>query len=491
MPEEAARLPYDHAAERAVLGAVLLDRRQLDAVRQVVAAADFYDSRHRRVFEAVCSLDDDQEPIDLVTLRARLDRDGSLEAAGGVGFLAELFDGLALSTNAAEYAGIVGGHALARKLHRYGSRITQEVGKQEPRTLLEEAEKSLFAIAEGFQTGAPVPIGEAAAPIAEEAQKQRDTFPGIRTGLPVLDDLMGGLRPSDLILLGARPGEGKTSLALNISLAAALHGHQVLVFSLEMPVRQIAIRLLFSHAQVDARPLSQPGMLSAEDRRKIRNANEVFRALPIRVDDSTVTPVELRSKARQLRRDPGLDLIVVDYLQLMHAGQSGDRRFENRNLEIAEISRSLKLLAKELDVPVLALSQLSRAPEQRDATAPRLSDLRESGALEQDADIVLFIHRERRPAPRDSGGGDGPPMEPGPPVRRVMVAKNRNGPTGVVRLAWLDRFTRFLPIEDPAAAGGAEGAPTEGDALQPSSDYPVEAPPEADFPPHPADDPGF
>ena len=476
MADEPLALPHDLAAERAVLGAVLLDRRQLDRVLQVLSAEDFFDARHRKVFEAVCHLDRENESVDAITVRSRLDRSGSLAAAGGAGYLAELYDALALSTNAAEYAGIVRGHALSRQLYRYGAAITREVAGREPRALLEDAERELFRIAERSQSAAPVPIGEATDPVAAEADRLREDFGGIRSGLDPLDALMGGLRRSDLILLGARPGEGKTSLALNITLAAALQGKRVLVFSLEMPVKQIAIRLLFSHARVDARQLSLPGMLSQSDRQRIQNANRQVREMPIRVDDSTVTPIEIRSKSRQQRRDPGLDLIVVDYLQLMHADDDGRRRFENRNLEIADISRSLKLLAKELEVPVLALSQLSRAPEQRDFTEPRLSDLRESGALEQDADIVLFIHRERRKAAR--GEGEDAPAAPPQEVRRVLVAKNRNGPTGVVRLAWLDRFTRFEAIDESAFSGDA-GGPGE---------YPPE---EVGMPPDPDGDPGF
>lgn len=480
MPDQTAPLPHDRAAELAVLGAVLLDPRQLDSVRQVLAPTDFYDARHRWIFDAVCSLDTDNEPVDVVTLRSRLDRDGRLETVGGPAFLAELFDGLALSTNAGDYARLVRGHSLARRLHRYGSRIAADAPRREPAALLEDAERTLFSIAEGLQTNAPVPVGETTDALAQEAQEYREALPGIETGLPELDRLMGGLRPSDLVLLGARPGEGKTSLALNVTLDAALRGARVLVFSLEMSLRQIGIRLLFSHARVDARPLAERGIYSADDRKKIRNANESLRRLPIRVDDSPVTPVELRSKARQLRRDPGLDLIVVDYLQLMRAGDDGRRRFENRNLEIADISRSLKLLAKELDVPVLALSQLSRAPEQRDAAAPRLSDLRESGSLEQDADIVLFLHRERRPAPR--ANENGAPAEPGPPTRRVTVAKNRNGPTGSIQLAWLDRFTRFASIAEldstPTPDGRDDWEDDEASEAAPDNHTPPGGPPD-------------
>ena len=469
MPDETGRLPHDPAAERAVLAAVLVDRRQLDGVREILKAKDFLDVRHQRIFEAFCALDDapEQRDIDLITVRAELEQAGRLAAAGGGAYLSELFDGVARSSNAAGYARLVRECSLSRQLHRFGSRLASDAIRNAPGEILASAEKDLFAIAEGsFATG-PVRITEELGRIAEESGERREGFAGIRTGLQDLDELMGGLRKSDLVLVGARPGEGKTSLALNIALAAGHARKSVLIFSLEMPLRQIAIRLLFSQAMVDARQLSRPGMLSEKDRNLVRNTLPVLARMPLHVDDSDVTPVELRTKARQLHREQGLDLIVVDYLQLMRGGEPGGRRFENRNLEIAEISRSLKLLAKELDVPVLALSQLSRAPEQRsgDFTAPRLSDLRESGALEQDADIVLLIHRERQKKVLEAAGGA--PPERVPPVRRIIVAKNRNGPTGSVRLAWLDRYTRFETLADEAAARDAEipGYPDPGEDL--------------------------
>ncbi len=451
MPDGAVRLPQDAAAERAVLAAVLVDRRQLDAVREILKSKDFHDGRHQRIFEVFCLLDDAPEvrKIDLLTVRAELDRTGRLEAAGGGGYLSELVEGVARSSNAADYARLVREHSLSRELHQLGSRIASEAIRNRPQEILAAAEQDLFAIAEGSFASGPVRLTEDLGRLAEESSRKREGFSGIRTGFQDLDDLMGGLRKSDLILVGARPGEGKTSLALNIALTAGHAGKRVLIFSLEMPLRQIAARLLFSQARVDARQLSRPGMLSERDRRLIQATLPVVARMPIYVDDSNVTPVELRSKARQLSREHGLDLIVIDYLQLMRGSEPGTRRFENRNLEIAEISRSFKLLAKELDVPVLALSQLSRAPEQRTgtSTAPRLSDLRESGALEQDADIVIFIHREWQKKKEGADDVDAP----SPPVRRVIVAKNRNGPVGNIKLAWLDRYTRFENLAEEAA----------------------------------------
>ena len=454
MPDETVRLPHDLAAERAVLAAVLVDRSQLDSVREVLKTRDFLDVRHQRIFDAFCELDDAPElrKIDLLTVRAELERTGKLDAAGGAGYLGELSDGVARSSNAADYARVVRERALSRELHRFGNRVASDAVQNSPREILSAAQEDLYAIAEGTFTSGPVRLTEDLSRLAEESARHREGFSGIRTGFDDLDNVMGGLRESDLILVGARPGEGKTSLALNIALTAGRAGKRVLIFSLEMPRRQIATRLLFSHAEVDTWQLSRPGMLNERDRRLIQNTLPVVARMPIYVDDSNVTPVELRSKARQVKREHGLDLVVIDYLQLMRASEPGSRRFENRNLEIAEISRSFKLLAKELEVPILALSQLSRAPEQRAGalTEPRLSDLRESGALEQDADIVIFIHRELKKKQNGAAGAEAP----SPPVRRVIVAKNRNGPVGDVRLAWLDRYTKFKNI-GPDEAGGA------------------------------------
>ena len=454
VPDENTGLPQDPAAERAVLAAVLVDRRQLDAVREILKPQDFLDARHQRIFEAFCLLDDALEArkIDLLTVRAELERSGKLASAGGGAYLSELFDGVARSSNATDYARLVRERSLSRALHHFGSRLASDAIRNSPHEILEEAEKGLFAIAEGSFTSGPVPLDEDLKRLGRESSQNREGFSGIRTGFQRLDDLTGGLKKSDLIIVGARPGEGKTSLALNIALAAGHKGKRVLVFSLEMPRRQIAARLLFSQARVNVRQLSRPGMLSESDRRLIQKTLPIVSKMPIYVDDSNVTPIELRSKARQLSRDPGLDLIIVDYLQLMRGAEPGSRRFENRNLEIAEISRSLKLLAKELKVPILALSQLSRAPEQRTgaSTAPRLSDLRESGALEQDADIVIFIHRrwEKKKDDEIDAGSGGVRT---PPVRWVIVAKNRNGPVGNVKLAWLDKYTRFEDLADEDA----------------------------------------
>ncbi len=455
------------AAERAVLAAVLVDPRQLDSVLQRLRSngADFLDERNRRVFRAICALDADGPgtAIDLVTVGAHLEQTGQLEAIGGEPYLVDITAGVPISSNAAGYAEVVREHAIRRRLLHFAAKVGEEARKRPPAAVLETAETELFAIAEGSHASPPVTIAEEVRALEQAAGEERREMGGISTGFRELDEITGGLRKSDLVLVGARPGEGKTSLALNMALSAGLAGRRVLIFSLEMPLRQIAVRLLFSEAQVDAKQLQQRGRMRDDDVHKVRAAARRVRNMKVFVDDSNVTPVELRSKSRQLgREEGGLDLIVVDYLQLMSGAEPGTRRFENRTLEIASISRALKLLARELDTPVLALSQLNRAKDQAGQFAPpQLSHLRESGALEQDADVVLLLHRpagrragrpEDESADADSASGEAP----GPPTRQVIVAKNRNGPTGVVELAWLDKFTLFAPIDRRDADSGPD-----------------------------------
>ncbi len=466
------QLPHDEAAERAVLASVLVDAAQLDAVRRILDADDFFDKRHGQIFRAICQLDDKADgAIDVVTLSAHL-RGDALQAVGGHAFLADLFEGTARSTNAAGYARVVKERALSRSLYRLSQRLEKESLEEIPISVLEDTQRELLTLAGASLEGAPVPIGEVVSQVFEEAKGERSAFPGIRTHLHDLDALMGGLRKSDLILVGARPGEGKTSLALNIALAAAGDGSTVLFFSLEMPLRQIVTRLLFSRARVDAGPLQRPGRMSDGDIQRLRDALPHVTRMKIHVDDSNVTVVDIRARARQMKREQqGVDLVIVDYLQLMQATRAGERRFDNRALEIGEISRSLKLLAKDLDVPVLALSQLNRAPEQRDFARPQLADLRESGSLEQDADIVLLIHNPHRPR-RASKAAPEEHAEPAPPTRRIIVAKNRNGRTGEVELAWLGQFTLFDNIEAAGDDFGPDDFPSDPGANGSDPGYP-------------------
>ncbi len=454
------------AAERAVLAAVLVDPRQLDAVlERIRTASDFFDERNQRIFRAICKLDDEGHgaSIDLLTVSARLEQAGELEKVGGNDYLAALTAGVPQASNAGGYAEVVRENAVRRRLLGFAAKVSEGARKRPASEVLAAAEAELFAIAEGSHTSAPQPIAEMVSEIEAESRRERKEIDGHSTGFRPLDELMGGLRREDLVLVGARPGEGKSSLALNMTLACGKAGKKVLFFSLEMPGKQIGIRLAYSLAEVDAKQLQRKGKLKNDDIEKVSRALAEIRRMKIFVDDSNVTPVELRSKSRQFRREhEGLDLIVVDYLQLMSGTESG--RFENRTLEIASISRGLKLLARELNVPILALSQLNRAKDQAGEFAPpRLSHLRESGALEQDADIVLLLHRPRqgRGGQKEDAPEAGPGEDMGPPIRQVIVAKNRNGPTGIVELAWLDRYTKFkVPDEDygvgPDSVAGLE-----------------------------------
>ncbi len=451
-PAEGGAAPAPEV-ERAVLAAVLVDPLQLDSVLQHVAESgvDFLDERHKRVFQAICGLDRDGEgkSIDLVTVADRLQQTGNLEAIGGSQFLLDLTAGVSVSTNAEGYARAVRQHSQRRKLAGFAAKVSEAAKKAPPAETLEMAEKELFSIAEGAHDAPPVLIESEVARLSDEADRERKAA-GVSTGFRELDDLTVRLKKSDLILVGGRPGEGKTSLGLNIALNAALDGHTVLIFSLEMPLRQIVVRLLFSEAEVDTKHLQKSGRLGGEQIRKVRAAAKRIRKAPVFVDDSNVTPVELRSKARQLSRERnGLDLIVVDYLQLMSGAEPGRGRFESRTLEIAAISRGLKLLARELDCPILALSQLNRAKEQGSEFAPpRLSHLRESGALEQDADIVLLLHRPRQKKAASDEAEDEDRRD-ARQIRQVIVAKNRNGRTGTAELAWMAEYTRFAS-RDPS-----------------------------------------
>jgi replicative DNA helicase len=431
----------DVAAERAVLGAVLMDNQVLANVQENIIASDFSHQAHTDIFTAMVALDAKSEKIDGLTLAEQLRVMGKLAAVGGPGYLAQLDQTVPFSQNAVEYAKIIKNQSMRRALAQAGREIqelaTQEVG--DVAELLDEAERRVFVIAEKRRTGDLRPMAELmdeALSLLDKMKKNASGITGTATGFVDLDNQLTGLHGGELIILAARPGIGKTSLAMNIGLhVAAKEGRAVAVFSLEMPSVQLLTRLLATHAKVDMRKL-RGGRLSPSDEERISEAaNELFR-LPFYVDDSGgLSSFDLRAKARRLKqKEPTLGLIIVDYLQLMH--QKG--KVESRQLEVSEISRALKQLAKELDVPIVALSQLNRKVEERKGGKPMLSDLRESGAIEQDADVVMFIHRED-----DSEEG-----APEPQVRTVIpveiiIAKQRNGPVGSIDMVFLAEFTRF------------------------------------------------
>jgi replicative DNA helicase len=441
---EGRRVLEDLAAERAVLGAVLADNTLIASVAEVVHADDFSSPQHTAIFTAMLKLDSTQRQVDHLTLAEELKLMGQLAAVGGPAYLMALDQGVPFASNAVQYARIVKDQALRRRLANVGREImemaSQETGDVE--VVLDESERRLFLLAEKRREGDLRPVSELMEQTLDLLDKMKASSSGVTglsTGYVDLDMQLTGLHPGELIILAARPGVGKTSLAMNIAMHAALKEDKAVgIFSLEMPADQLLMRLLASSARVDMKKL-RGGRLTPHDEEKFQEmAGQLYNA-PIYIDDSGgLSPFDLRAKARRLKqKDPRLSLLVIDYLQLMH--QKG--KVESRQLEVSEISRSLKQLAKELEVPVIALSQLNRKVEERKGGKPMLSDLRESGSIEQDADVVMFIHKEDQ----DEGAPDGEAAARSSTVIPVelIVAKQRNGPVGSIDLVFLSEFTRF------------------------------------------------
>jgi replicative DNA helicase len=442
---EGRRIHEDLAAERAVLGAVLADNTLIASVAEVVHSDDFSSPAHAAIFAAMLKLDSTQRQVDHLTLSEELKLLGHLATVGGPAYLMALDQGVPLAHNAVQYAKIVKDQALRRRLASVGREIvemaSQETGDVE--VILDESERRLFALAENRREGdlrAVSDLMEQTLDLLDKMKASASGVTGLSTGFVDLDMQLTGLHAGELLILAARPGIGKTSLAMNIAMHAALKEDKaVAIFSLEMPADQLLMRLLASSARVDMKKL-RGGRLTPHDEEKFQEMAGALYNAPIYIDDSGgLSPFDLRAKARRLKqKDPRLSLIVIDYLQLMH--QKG--KVESRQLEVSEISRSLKQLAKELEVPVVALSQLNRKVEERKGGKPMLSDLRESGSIEQDADVVMFIHREDQDEGAEGGGGGGERSNTVIPVE-LIVAKQRNGPVGSVDLVFLSEFTRF------------------------------------------------
>jgi replicative DNA helicase len=429
--------PHSIEAEESVLGALLLSADAANIALEKLHAEDFYRPSHQQIFEAVQGLFDANEPIDAVTVSEALRRDGSLERMGGIDYLAGLIDSVPTTSNIEYYAGIVEEHALRRRLMRVGGTIGSIAGEmQEPiADVLDRSEQEVFLVSErriGTGLASIDPLLGPAIEKAEELQRVGSEVTGIPTGYRDLDRKLAGLHPTNLIIIAARPSMGKSALALNIAQNVALRDIPVAIFTMEMSREEVVSRMLCSAGRIDLQRLNT-GNLTESDFTKLSNAASLLYKKPIYVDDSPgLTVTEIRAKSRRLKRRPGLGLVVVDYLQLMH-GSGG----ENRQQEIALISRSLKNLARELEVPVIALSQLNRALEQREDKRPRLGDLRESGALEQDADVVMFIYRdEYYNADKIESKG----------VAEVVIAKHRQGAVGKVPMTFLPEFTLFADM---------------------------------------------
>ena len=433
-------LPHNLEAERSVLGAILVHNDAFNTAAQVIDGRDFYRDAHRRIFDRMVALSERGEAIDFITLKEELSRGGDLEEVGGPAYVASLVDGVPRATNVEYYARIVKEKATLRNLIYAANKILTNAyeADQESDLILDEAESSIFAVADDRLKAGFVPMRELvneSFPKIEQLFEHKRLVTGVPTGFVDLDEMTRGLQPGDLVIIAARPSMGKTSLVLNIAQHVAVQSeHTVGFFSLEMSKESLFIRLLTSEAQIDSHRLMS-GHIADRDYSRISHALEKLSSMRLFIDDTAnISVLEMRAKSRRLQAEHGLSLIVVDYIQLM----SARGRYENRTLELASISRSLKGLAKELNAPIVVLSQLSRAPESRSDHRPQLSDLRESGALEQDADVVILIYRD------DAYNRD--PNNPDAGTAELILAKQRNGPTGIVRLAFLREQTRFANL---------------------------------------------
>ena len=429
--------PQSIEAEESLLSGILIDNNTLIDVIDIISPEDFYRSAHQKIFSGIVELFSKNEPVDLVTLTNALKERGHLEEIGGATYLATLVDTVPLAVNAKHYAKIVHDKASLRSLIEKANKIAKECFEDRGNVdeIIDFAESSIFEISKDKHKQSFFLISEiidSNIETLEERQGNKTLVTGVPTGFTRLDNLTSGLQKSELIILAARPSMGKTALALNIARNAAVDANvPVAIFSLEMSKEQLSMRMLCSEARIDSSRL-RGGFFSMEDWRKLTDAAGVLSDASIFIDDSPdISAMGIRAKARRLKMEKDIGLVIIDYLQLMKGRMSAERR----DLEISEISRSLKALAKELDVPVMALSQLNRMLEQRNDKQPRLSDLRESGALEQDADVVAFIYRDEIYNSDENNPKKG--------TANILIRKNRNGPTGEATLTFLDSYTRF------------------------------------------------
>jgi len=437
---EALKLPpYSIEAEQSVLGGLMIDNSSWDEVADGVTEEDFYRKEHRLIFRAIATLAEENNPSDAVTLSEWLDKHNELENAGGLSYLGSLAKNTPTAANIKAYANIVRERSILRQLVRVGTDIANSAYNPDGRDsaqLLERAEQKVFEIAEQGAKGRKGYTGikqllTRAVDRIDFLFRQDSHITGVPTGFTDFDEMTAGLQPSDLVIVAGRPSMGKTTFAMNVAENAAIkHKIPVAVFSMEMPGEQLAMRMMSSLGHIDQHKL-RTGKLADSDWPRITSAVGILSEAPLYVDDTpALSPIELRSRARRIKREHGLGMIVIDYLQLM---QSSGGAGENRATEISEISRSLKALAKELSVPVIALSQLNRSLEQRPNKRPVMSDLRESGAIEQDADVITFIYRDEVYNPESADKG----------TAEIIIGKQRNGPIGTTRLTFMGKYTRF------------------------------------------------
>ena len=429
--------PQNLEAEESLLSAILIDNSTLFDVLDMLSPDDFYRSAHQKIFSAVTELFSRNEPVDLVTLTNVLRESGHLEDVGGATYLASLVDEVPLAVNPQHYAKIIHDKACLRRLIEKSNLIARQCFEDRGNVaeIIDFAESSIFEISENKIKPAFYQISkliEDNIDTLEERQGNKSLVTGVATGFTDIDSLTSGLQKSDLIILAGRPSMGKTAFALNIAKNVAVDMNlPVAIFSLEMAKEQLSMRMLCSEAKIDSARI-RSGFFSKKDWYKLTDAAGILSEAPIFIDDSPdISAMEIRAKARRLKMDKDIGLIIIDYLQLMKTRTAAERR----DLEISEISRSLKILAKELDLPVIALSQLNRKLEERSDKRPQLSDLRESGALEQDADVVAFIYRDEVYNREENNPNIG--------TAEILVKKQRNGPTGDVTLKFFNAYTRF------------------------------------------------
>ena len=440
MSGDGARVPpYDEQAEASVLGAMLLDKTAITTAVEIIRGDDFYYDSHKAIFEGILRLYNKNEPADMITLSDFLKKNGQLDAVGGYTYLGRLTSGTGAISNTEAYCHIIKEKSTLRSLIRAGGEIVNDAYEDDDDAgaIIEKAEKSIFDITQDNQRNGLVPMSDVMVTtfdIMQQRAENKGGLTGLTTGFIDFDRKTSGLQKADLVLLAARPSMGKTALMVNISTNAALKGNaSVAMFSLEMSRNQLSQRILSSLCHVDLMKIIS-GDLTTEEWTKVIETMTYMNEMKISIDDTAgITPLEVKAKCRRLKAEKGLDLIVIDYLQLMEVGG----RSESRQQEISSISRQLKGIAKELDVPVIALSQLSRAPEMRADHRPILSDLRESGAIEQDADIVMFLYRDEYYNPDTEKKGLG----------ELIIAKHRNGPTGTVELLFKNEYTKFVNLQ--------------------------------------------
>lgn len=426
--------PQSLEAEQSVLGAILLENNALLKCLDMLSESDFYRESHRKIYNSMLDLFDKSEVIDLVTIGEQLHKDGNLEIIGGNAYLATMASQVPTAANVVYHAKIVREKALLRALLRSSTDIASKVYEdaEEAEELLDFAEKTIFEISDRRIKSAFVPIRDVVKDsfkMIEDLYGRKETITGVPTGFRDLDELTTGLQKGDLIIIGGRPSMGKTAFALNMAQHVAVDHHEpVAVFSLEMSTSQLVMRLLCSEAMVNSARVRK-GFVEKDEWHKLTNAAGRLHEAPVFIDDSAnIGVLEMRAKARRLKMEHGLSLIVVDYIQLMR----GKANAERREQEISDITRSLKALAKELDVPVIGLSQLNRGVELRTDKRPTLADLRESGAIEQDADVIIFLYRDAAYSKNKEDK-----------TAELIVAKQRNGPTGTIKVTFLDYCTRF------------------------------------------------